>query len=429
MIIRDAIRGLRYDLPRTFFYWFTFFLTSTFIYLFFNVLMCDPQARNFLTNAEDTGTTFVIIAVVVICLACIQFANDFYVRAKGKDIAVRLICGATFTQLAGYLLTQTIIILLLALPPGILLAHLLMPVLTKVMQAKFQTDYVIQANPDAVMMIVTILGMEVAWFTAVNMSFAYTNSAAVMMNKGTGITSKQGDSFGSLTSKMPQWISAAFWVIFLIGMFVLGFVSEIPVIFTSLFALLGLNGMINNAVIPLMNYDLTHNSLNHPIKLAGKGFVKRDIIQLKNTIILLAASAALLLSLIVTKTDKPLQMILFTMTFVVMNVLLSLMILFKNSTEQSTREPYFNAMFRLGYMKSDLNRVVFNETSFFYGITALIAAGYSLFILLGMIHKGLITLRFSILLIVIILVPLFISYLINMVWYKKTVLKNVGEPK
>ncbi len=429
MIIRDAIRGLRYDLPRTFFYWFTFFLTSTFIYLFFNILMCDPQAKTFLTTAEDSGATFVIVAVVIICLACIQFANDFYVRAKGKDIAVRLICGATFTQIAGYLLTQTIIILLFALPPGILCAHLLMPVLTNVMQAKFQTDYVIRANPDAILMIVTILGMEIAWFTAVNMSYAYTNTAAVIMNKGTGITSKQGDSFGSLTSKVPQLVKGFFWLAFLVLMTVLAFISEIPPIYSSLFGLLGLSGMINDLIIPWMKYDLDANSLNHPIKLAGKGFVKRDMLLLKNTIILLAATSALLFSLIVTRFDRPLQMVLFTMTYVVMCVLLSLMILFKNATEQTTREPYFNAMFRLGYMKSDLNRVIFNETSFFYGITALIAAGYSLLILLAMIYKGMITVQYSILLIIILLVPLFISYLINILWYRKNVLQNVGEPK
>ena len=41
-------------------------------------------------------------------LMCIQFANNFYVRSKGKDIAVRLVCGATFNKVTAYLLVQTL---------------------------------------------------------------------------------------------------------------------------------------------------------------------------------------------------------------------------------------------------------------------------------------------------------------------------------
>lgn len=84
MIFRDAIRALKFDKPRTFFYWLTFFLTTLFIFLFFNILFSNPKGAEYLTGGTDMQAR--------------QNANDFYVRSKGKDIAVRMVCGATFNQ-------------------------------------------------------------------------------------------------------------------------------------------------------------------------------------------------------------------------------------------------------------------------------------------------------------------------------------------
>ena len=107
MTFRDAIRSLKEDKSRTFFYWITYFLTSMFIFLFFNIMMSDEKGIGIITDGSDFIATFIVVVVVVICLMCIQFANNFYVRSKGKDIAVRLVCGATFNKVTAYLLVQT----------------------------------------------------------------------------------------------------------------------------------------------------------------------------------------------------------------------------------------------------------------------------------------------------------------------------------
>ena len=70
MIFRDAIRALKFDKPRTFFYWLTFFLTTLFIFLFFNILFSNPKGAEYLTGGTDMLATGIIITVVIICLAC-----------------------------------------------------------------------------------------------------------------------------------------------------------------------------------------------------------------------------------------------------------------------------------------------------------------------------------------------------------------------
>jgi hypothetical protein len=92
---------LKKTFSKAFFYWLIFVLTTMFIYLFYNISMSDPSVN----PLNDTGNmiTYVMIIVIILCSIDILFANDFYVKLKGKDLAVRLICGGKFTQIAGFL--------------------------------------------------------------------------------------------------------------------------------------------------------------------------------------------------------------------------------------------------------------------------------------------------------------------------------------
>ena len=115
MIITDAIRSLKNSMAKAVFYWLTFVLTSLFIFLFFNISMSESLGFTWVENNNDTVTT-VTVFVIAVCLIIIFFANDFFVKNKAKELAIRLVCGATFMQLAQYLLVQTFVLLLIALP-------------------------------------------------------------------------------------------------------------------------------------------------------------------------------------------------------------------------------------------------------------------------------------------------------------------------
>ena len=111
MILKEALRSVWNDRFRSFFFWLTFFLTTFFIFVFFT-LACEAE--------NDSVMTFVTIFMVLVCTMDIFSVNHFYMVSKAKDLAVRLICGATYTYLSFYLLIQVVFLLLLALPAGIL---------------------------------------------------------------------------------------------------------------------------------------------------------------------------------------------------------------------------------------------------------------------------------------------------------------------
>ena len=87
-----------------------------------------------------------MVASVILCSVEIVFANDFFIKNKAKSLAVRLVCGATYTQNAGYLLLQTVLILLVALPVGIIGGLCALPLVNVLLENMMHTDIEITLN-------------------------------------------------------------------------------------------------------------------------------------------------------------------------------------------------------------------------------------------------------------------------------------------
>ena len=182
MIIKDAIRSLRNNFGKALFYWLTFVLTSMFIFIFFNISMSDAVGVTFINDKGSFATTLTVF-VITICMIIIFFANDFFVKNKARDLAVRLVCGATYMQLAEYLLVQTFILLAIAIPAGILLALIAIPILNGIIAALAGTGLHITIRFSAVVMTTIILTTVVFWTTYLNLAFAYRNSASSLLNE------------------------------------------------------------------------------------------------------------------------------------------------------------------------------------------------------------------------------------------------------
>ena len=100
-MLKDVLNSLMHDKIRTFFCWVTFTLTSMFIFLFFTVAMSNAVGVT-MYHAKSDIPTMLMVASVILCSIEIVFANDFFIKNKSKSLAVRLVCGATYTQNASY---------------------------------------------------------------------------------------------------------------------------------------------------------------------------------------------------------------------------------------------------------------------------------------------------------------------------------------
>lgn len=429
MIFRDAIRSLKEDKSRTFFYWMTYFLTSMFIFLFFNILMSNERGVEMIVGGTDFIATFIIIIVVVICLLCIQFANNFYVRSKGKDIAVRLVCGATFNKITAYLFAQTVIIILLSIPLGILAGILLIPVLNAFLVNFTSADFTIGIHSYANMIVAILIGMILMWSTAVNLSFTYTNAAFSLMTNDGSYSSKEGGTFGTLLAKIPLIVKQIFFTAVLIVPLVLMFNPEVSKLTLSLMGLIGVWGVINFVIIPWISQSMDKVNINRPQILAGNGFLRKDFDINKSSIILFIACAVVQISIIAERQEQIFDSLLFTFSFVLMNFMLAMMIMFKSMTEQTSRRRYYRVLNQIGFEENRLKAITKNEVVKLYGITAGISLLYIGAMLLSLslsegMSKGLLILLLSTL-----IIPIMLCLLINIYTYRKAVLSDLGKPR
>lgn len=424
MIIRDALRSLRDDFIRSFFYWLTLLLTSIFIFLFFNMMMSDPDGASFLTEGTDALATLISVSVIVICMTAILFANDFFAKRKAKELAVRLICGATALQLAMYLLIQTVILLVIAIPVGLILANLMIPLMNHLLATVMGSDLVIRISGDANLLVGIIIGFVIFFVVMLNLSFALRNAATMMFSKDI-MTASKGSTF--YLGNMPGNLKKIFCLVLWLAPIALFYTTEGGMIIYALLSLVGLSMCFDSIFVPWLTNrnDADPSDLR---RIVTDGFIRHDFRLMKLNVLLLLGCACLLATSLISKQTKPIELLMYTMSFIVMNALLSLAILFKYSTDISNRTPYFRTLDQIGCSESDLKAIRSKEVTGFYGTILIVGLLYLInIILVGFLNHDMST-GFALTFILGFIIPPVLCCLISLRSYSKAV-ASIRDPR
>lgn len=427
MIFHDALGSLKNDFSRSFFYWLTFLLTTTFSVLFFSVASQEEIGFTLIHASNDVSTTITIFSVVI-CMIEVFFANDFFIKTKSKALAIQLICGAKFVQLAEYLLCQTFILLAAAIPCGILLAVGLIPVTNTAISMYLHSSFTIQVNSTAIIGTAFVVLTLIFWTTYLNMAFAYRNNASTLLNERSVLTGLSSSLLAGLGINKIENVKKAVKILQGIGSIVL-FIAPLAFMFRSpdnifVLSLASMAGFLfttTTVVIPGVSKLLKDCCIHKPVALTFLGFLRTDIRIMRVNVILLVLSSVLLISTLVTGCDTAMLMMMVLLSYIVINILLSLAVMFKFSTDILNRKKYFMTMDQLGYFKRDLNGIILAETTVFYVyviFSALIPIGF-IFALLSL--RGMMEIPVIAFLTGSFLVPMLVCYLVTLLYYFKTV--------
>ncbi|MCR4951995.1 MAG: hypothetical protein K6A40_11805 [Solobacterium sp.] len=416
MIFKDALRSLKNNFGKALFYWLTFVLTSMFIFLFFNISMSETVGVNFFEDKNDLALT-VTIFVIAICLIIIFFANDFFVKNKSRDLAIRLICGATYMQLASYLLSQTFLLLFLAIPAGVLIALILIPFLNAVISAMMQTEFIITLHFDAIITTTIVLVSVVFWTTYLNLAFAYRNTAVNLLNERKMTNPLAGIDLGWEKRQTSVKVKNIFGLILYLMPLILFHLNTDAALLFAILGMVGFNLILNSLFIPLLDKVIHEKKMSDPKAVARIGFIRTDLQILKNNVILFLVSAILLISMFISGAEKPTEVMLSLLSYVVMNILLSLAIMFRYQTELTMRRKYFMTLEQLGYLEPDLKEVIMREVTFVYAFIILSSFPYLISMFLALIFKGLMTWHLALLLLLFMIIPLAVCYGITLYYY------------
>ena len=421
----SALRSIKDDFSRSLFYWLTFVLTSMFIFLFFNISYSDNVGVTFINNKNDIAT-YITVFVIGICMVVIFFANDFFVKKKAKNLAIQLVCGGTYFQIAKFILYQTGILLILAIPVGISIALSLIPIINLILSYYYHSASMITIDTSAIISTILILGIVIFYSTILNLGYAYRNSIHSLINEEKISLSTNGIPFSlnlKLSKRLKKIISCLLYFLPLVFFYIYGH-DQKTMLFFSIVGMFGFYMFLNNIFIPHLNKLLQETKTDNPILLIYLGFMRTDIIVLKSNIILLIISAILFVSLFVVSLNNPMEMILSYISFTVINLLLLLSIMFKYSTEIASRKHIYQTIERIGYTKEEQSQILKKEVFLFYLLISLFSLIYIINIILALIFNHILTIDALILLLTSFTIPFIICSMINYFYYKRTILKG-----
>ncbi len=421
-MLKSALRSIKDDFSRALFYWLTFVLTSMFMFLFFNLSYSDMVGVTFINNRNDMAT-FTTVLVIGICMIVIFFANDFYVKKKSKELAVRLVCGGTYLQIALYLLFQTGILFLLAIPFGIALAFLCIPIINYVLTIFLNSQSQLYIQWNAILSTTIIILFEIFWCTFLNLGYAYRSSIKTLMTD-----EKTNISFSiPFPFKMSLKVKQRIYMIMFIGPLILFYFNgndPKSILFFSIVGMIGLYGCIDDVVIPVLNYLIRDKYANQHIKVAYLGFLRNDILMMKKNIILLIVSAILLLAILISSLNQPMEEMLAIISFIVINILLSLAVMFKLSTEIVSRKKIFHSIERIGYMHQDQKKIIKKEVLSLYSFIGCVSLFYILNIFGALYIHHLLNIYLLMCMIVSFVVPLLLCGIASQVYYQRLIFRE-----
>lgn len=425
MIIHDAFMSLKNDMIHSFFYWLTFVISSMFIFLFLVVSMSDAVGVTFVQAKGDVATNLAVFSSVL-CMVEIVFANDFYVKSKSRELAVRLVCGATYVQLAQYLLSQTVFLVAIAIPVGILAGTICIPLIGLLMSSITGTPMSINITGEALIWTICILGFVVFWTLILNLSFAYRNSAAQLLNSQ---TIKTGSSNPFLTAFLEDLNKGKQGTIsrllalamFLVPIGLFYYSPSASMIFAAV-SLVGLNDLIKNLAMPYLNRHIEKH-ITDSEKTGYLGFVRHDLKILKTNLLLLIVTSVLLITILVSTTTAT-DAVLVLITYVAMSTLFSMAILFRYSSDLSFRKKYYRTLSHIGYMQDSEKRMITKEVLTFYGVVIALILFYVINLSASLIIGGNLSVTSTVVLLISAVIPELICMIINRSFYMDVIFNS-----
>ncbi len=414
-----AIRSLKDDFVRTFFYGLTIALTSMLLFLINMMSMSDTVGVTLIGAGTDLPTT---ITLVVGCAAfvIISFANDFYVKNKSQSLAVQLISGGTFTHLAGYLLIQTAIIIVIGIAAGILLAICLMPVMNHFLTQAFGTDNLMHVSSQAVIGTCIALLFVIIYSTYLNVAYVYRNTIKNLLEQQDN-TNRTDIPFMK-TKIMKLIMRVIMIVLYLLPVFMF---FKLDLSWTYVMALPGLFGLyyvIDIIVGPMISKFIKTKKINQPVTAAWLGLFREDIKVLRSSFILLLFGDMLFLSFVIMAEGEPVGFTLSIISFTVMNILLALSIMFKYSSVLAMRTKAFRTLRNIGFTRKFRDKIMNREVLALYLFILLIGLLYLVPLLISGTIQNLFSVRFAVTILLIFAVPVILCGSFNLYYYRRSII-------
>lgn len=416
-ILKLSLRSLRTDKTRSFFYFCSFVLTTFFIFSFFNLTL-NPATGIQLGKDDNTFITVIAVLVIAVAMFCVFLANDFYVGHKNKELSIILMSGASVYRLGIFLFIQSFLIMVIAIPLGLILGYCAIPFINILFQNTFlNTSSLFHFSNQTLLVTFIILLSEVLWCTILNVGYCYRNSIFSVLHNNTKIES-YGFSFKKLNEKLYPFL----YLLPIVGIIInddygmyLGF---------SLVGVIAVPGLMKKTIPQFLSKQMHKGNT---IQMIANSFVKENLKSMTLLMNLISISSLLLMTLILFHLDDPLVSMVALVSYGGVHIMLCMTMFFKLGMSFVNRVKHYQQLRCLGFVEKDLKKVLRLEMLTFFSIALLIPILYQVSMLIKLLIARTIKISLASMIIGLEIIPLVIVFLMSFFLYRKKVISKKGE--
>lgn len=429
--LKFALSMLKKEYKKSLFYGLTLIFAIAVSFVFFNIINNPLLADTTISQGGRTWSQVQVpfsttLSFMIICFCCfmIFFANNFYLSRKTNEIAILAMSGLGMVQSTLYLLYQTLALMIMAIPFGIGIGQIVIPFANEYMYQYLNITASIYDIPQeayiySILLVAIMLGM----LSVLVAGYIYRNDIQTLLSQ-----EKEMDFHDKRRHKFP---SVLFGVVYLLGIAMM-FMQEhsgIAYITPTLVGIVGAVGMIK-FYLP----DLVRKLKKGPLltKRHALIYVSNLSYSIKRSILLfgiLTASVTGMLAVLASNQDQPREFATAVIGYVVIIVLLVTSIVYKLSMEAQTRQTLFVNLWKIGYTKKELKKIVKNEVILYYVILLLIPMIYVVFIAGRFIYYQEMSISFALVIILSYMIPIILSALVTYYQYIASVVRPIKEGK
>ena len=424
-----SMKMLKKEYKKTFMYAFTLMFTIAACLIFFNIMANDTLVVKEVVRGGGSWaqvsvpvTTGLAFLIIIFCSAMIIFANNFYLTKKTKELAITTMSGASFGDMNFYLIYQNLAITLVVMPLGLLLGYVFCILSNYVMYdyLNISSSIFIVDGEAFFNTFVTILSM-IGALIIYSSGYVYRHDIQFMLSTQT--VNKHEDK---RIIKLPK----IFYLVVYISGILLMLFSEYSIsvfIFPCIVGILGAGGVMSHVLPDVFARIKKKKLITHQILLVSISNLAYSLKQSIFLVSLYCISSTSMIALLVSQQNDIKNFIMAVIGFVITVVLLSLGILYKYFSEAIQRKILFFNLYKLGYTRDKIKKIIKFEVIYYYLIITLIPLVYISIILTRCFIHNDISLVFGLIIVLVeILTPAIIG-VITYINYKNTVLKIIEE--
>lgn len=361
------------------------------------------------------GLPFIVIGI---CWIMILYASNYYLNKKRNEFALLYTGGGCWFDIAKYVLSQVLVILFIATPIALLIGTFALQQIYVYMYSYLNIhDAYLIPTTTYLYTIASLIPILMAIIVSVT-GFTHRNSIQVLLG--------HAEELGTLKVKKLKSISLIYIFIYIGGVISI-FAQEhtlFAYIFPSMVGAFSMYGLTTKGIPKFIQIWKKHSGLEKRYTVVS---FSNYIVSLQGSILLIMFILVLVCALfpiLISQGDYTNEYITGVISYFVMIVLIVIGIVFKFSDNIITRKQEFDNMLKIGYIITELKKIILYEVLIYYMTIIILPLPYILGIGFRFVnYDNLTTTMFSFLLLIYI-IPIILSAFITYYLYIKTVIKG-----